>query len=414
MRRFLLFALLLIPACAAAASPLEEGDRAFRLGDYGAALASYEQAQAEAAGDRDRVAARIEATRFALVLDKARRLLHLEEPHQALEVLALAERMRPGSPQAAELRDRARRKIAQGFTESGWDLYVDEQADVALAAFTQALAFDPDNASAEEGRALAQARLDAREKLGEDYFYLGLEELEAGSEIRAYTAFQHAASFWGEDSRPAELVEEIARRLAGEARARAADYLAMGLVGPAWLELRDAEHLQPGVPEVEEQLAAIEARMLAELDLDSAELALRGGRPDGVRTAVAAALARGAEGIEGRAAELEAAADEAELARLYRRARVCEADGLLVRAVGLLERIAAEEHPGYEDVEPRLEAARARIAAAAGHYRAALEAESAGDRERYLAELRAAVREARDYEDAGRRLRLLAREGGEG
>ena len=411
MRRLPLILTLLIPACAAA-SPLEEGDRQFRLGRYDLALESYQLA-AEGQPDSELLQARIGSARHELVLLHARELLHLEQPYRVLEVLQTAEGMRPGSPYAAALRDRAHRKIGADYAEEGRDFFSAEQPSAALQAFTQALAYDPDNAIAVEGLELSQQRLDAQERLGEEYFILGLEELEAGIEDRARTAFEHAATQWGDHTRAGELLEEVSVLLAQRSRLQAAEYLDLGLIGPAWMALRDADHLAPGDPEVEARLAELENSMLADLDLDSAELAILGGYPARALEAVSAALERDAQGLEGRTEQLRLEAEALAGSQRYVRARMCEMDGLTARSVKLLEEIVALGIPGFEDVPARLEQAKQRLAGAEASYREALEAEGAGDLERYLEKLRETVRLARDYQDASQRLRLLTARAGD-
>jgi hypothetical protein len=405
MRRTLLLPLLLTSACAAA-SPVEEGDRLFRLERYVEAFASYQEAAADGARGPE-LQARLDAARYEMVVWHARELLHVDQPQRCLEVLAMADRLRPGAPSTAALRQRCHVKLAIRYAELGRDLYGDERPDEALAAYEQALAYDPANALAGEGIGLARERLAAREKLGEEYFFLGLAEMDLGADERALTAFQHASTHWGEDSRAAEWEDDLAQLLARRSLVQAREYLGMGLIGPAWMALRDADHLRPGVPEVEQHLAELEAAMLADLDLDSAELALLGGYPERALEAVEAAAARRAAGVEGRTEQLRSDAEALRVQQLYTRARACEIDGLLVRATGLLERIVEAGLPGYEDVPPRLEEAQARVAAAAEHYRRALEAEAQGDRAAYLEQLRASVTSARDYRDASRRLRGL-------
>ncbi|MBC8327652.1 MAG: hypothetical protein ISR76_02970 [Planctomycetes bacterium] len=411
MRRYPLFLTLLLPACTSL-SPMEAGDQQFRLGHYAAALESYQQAAPDGAGSAE-IEARIESARFQLVLQHARDLLHVEQPQRSLEVLGIADRLRPGAPATASLRARAHQKIGIGYAELGRDLYGAERPAEALEAFTQALAYAPENQVAQEGQVLAQERLDAQERLGEEFFFLGLAELDAGAEDRAHTAFQHAATQWGDDTRAGELLEQVSAELARRSRTQARDFLDLGLIGPAWLALRDADHLTPGVPEVESKLAEIESSMMADLDLDSAELALLGGYPDRALDEVAKVLERDAEGVEGRTAQIRREAEALEARQLYTRARACELDGLVVRAARLLEQIVAGGQPGYEDIPARLAKARQSIAAAEGSYREALEAESAGDRGRYLERLQATVGSARDFRDASQRLRLLTAKAGE-
>ncbi len=403
--------LTLLCAACATATPLETGDRLFRTGRYVEAYQHYAAMAAEG-GATAQLEARIESARFEMVLEHARELLHRQQPHQVLEVLGIAEQLRPGHPDIAALRLRAHRKVGVEFAEEGRQRFDEENPHRALAAYEQALVWDPENALAQEGLGLARARLEAMERLGEEFFFLGLDELDRGSADRARTAFQHATTHWGEESRAAELLEELSQQLAERSLIQARQYLAMGLIGQAWMALRDADHLRPGVPEVEQRLVELEAALLADLDLDAAELALRGGYPDRALEAVSAALAREALGVEDRTARLSREAEQLRVHQDYVRARACEIDGLMVRAVDLLRAIASSGEAGYEDVPLRLEQAEQRLASAADSYRQALAAESAGDRELYLEQLRATVRAARDYQDASWRLRLLTAEAG--
>lgn len=408
MRRLLPFLLSLLPACTAApATGVELGDQHYRLGRYGQAYEAYQAVQTEQ-GSSPELDRRLAATRFEIVLDQARRQLHLEEPRQALALLPLAERMRPGSPVTADLRLRCHRKLAAALAESGRDLFGNEDIPAAADAFTQAVAWDPENALAQEGVALARARLEAMERLGDEFFFLGLEELRAGAEDRAFTALQHAVTFWGEDNRAAELLDDLALAMARRAQATAEEYLAAGLIAPAWLALRDAEHLHPGLPGVAERLAVLEDTLLAEEDLQTAEIALLGGHPEVALAAVARSAARRTESLAGAIADARFAAEQLDLRQRYTKARACEIEGLVARAARLYDQIAAAGAAGFEDVALRLEEVQGRLARASASYRLALEAESAGDRALYLERLRETVREARDYQDASARLRAAA------
>ncbi len=397
MRTLPLF-LLLAVACAGP-SLVEQGDRDFRLERYPQALQEYLEAAGshEATGD---LARRIRETRYQILAQFARDRLHLEQPREALEVLDLADRFRPGHPDTAVLRRRAARKVGRDYAALGRDFFDDDRPAAAAEAYRKALRWDPENADARVGLRTAEEREAVRQHLGERFYFQGLEEQRDGHIERARTAFLHAASFLGADSGAATHFQALSETLAQRSRNQADSLLAAGLIDAAWLAYRDAQRLAPGHPEVDAQVVKLEKLIRARAALTSTDIALRGMDVERAKSLLQEARRLAGEGL----AEALRRADE-ELRRTdarkrYFLARSYELDRQNVRAMDLYRGLLEERSTDFVDLQQRLAGVTRRVEKAAHAYAQAQEAEARGDAARARELYREALQYAQDYKDS--------------
>ncbi|KAA3609060.1 MAG: hypothetical protein DWQ01_10790 [Planctomycetota bacterium] len=398
----LLTCLVLLASCQS--ESLQDGDRLYRTGRFIEALAAYQAAE----GSDPDLDLKIAQTRYRIVAEEARQQIHLDHPQEALGYLDVADQLLPNMALTAELRQRAARELAVQFTRRGQALFEQEKPAEALALFSLAVEWDPSNESAVEWEARARHRAQLEFDLGERLYFLGLQELRSGNELRARTAFMHSASHWGKQSRAGELLERLSAEVAAESQRLGELYLRLGMPGPAWLALREADRLKPGDAVVQGQLAAVEAELTARKHLTDADIFIRGGRIDEARFHVQEAMNLAGESIEGEAVILTEALKMKFNEQRYILGLACELDNQVVRAHQLYGSILVEiGDPDYEDVPRRYRELAERIEKAEVAYQQAIEARQSGDQETYRIKLAETLRHAGDYKDAAERFKSL-------
>ena len=378
MRRLLPLLPLLALACQQV-SLVEQGDDFFKVGRYRDALTSYRGAVAEqepvVALDR-----RIDETKFRIIVESVVAHLQLHQAPAALKLLEHAELLRPGHPIGDDLRERAHRLIADEHAVMAYDLLQADQVAEALAHYTRALDWVPTHEEATLGQQLAIDRQRVLREKGEEYFFLGLEELHKDNSVRALTAFANAVNYHGDESRAAQQAESIAILLSDIALDKAQYLSQAGLVGPASLAARDAVFLNSD-NQVALELADDLAKELAVIDeLNSSESASRGGRLDSARAYLAEAAASGTKTAQQRIPSLQqrilSKADQVD----YLLARSCELDQQLVRALSLYQSVVARTPDNeFDDINQRIITCEASISAASSLIEESERAQAAGD-----------------------------------
>lgn len=391
-----LLAGLLLAACQAQGA-MAEGDRHFRLGEYEEAAAAYEQAGA-AGAESGALREKLEEARLRAKLAQARDLLHVDRPFEALQLLDEARQMRAEHPLELALRARANQAVAKLCVEQGTKFYDSGDPEHAAQACAAALSWDPGSEEAKRGLALAQDQAARLYRVGEELYFRGLDSLSQGHELRAHTAFGHATTYWGMESRAGERLQELGARLAAESLQKARDALRRDLVGSAWLALRAADRLQPGDPETLRLLAETEAELEARRELRAADMAVRAGDMERAEALAARIGAATGERHGAELARLRARVEAERERQRYLAAYAAELDNQVVRALELYRELMEAGHGG--DVAVRHQLLEERLEAAARAYSDALAAEEAGDRERYAQKLAETVRLAADYGDA--------------
>lgn len=405
MSRFLPL-LLLGLGLGACATPnaVEEGDRLYRIGRFQEALYSYESTGSNSAEVRNR----LNVTRHRMLLDVAQQRLHFNQPQAAIAVLDVADRMIQGHPLSMQFRARAQNKVAINLSEEGLSHFEDGRAEEAVEYYGRALSWDPNYVPAQEGLARAEAIANTRYRIGERLYFKGLEELRDNKDERARTSFTHAATFWGEDSRAAELADQLADTVASESLRQGELYLRLGMIGPAWLSLRDAYRLRPDDPKISGLLRATEGEMRAEEYITQADMAIRVGDVDRARSLIDRAQNLAGESLQGDLVLLSQAAEDKHLEKRYTLGRAYELDNQIIRAKEVYESILVERGDAdFEDVAARYRNLRDRIERAAFSYQQALDAYGDGDQNGYRDRLVETIRYAGDYEDALERFKNL-------
>ena len=415
MSRFLLSAAPLAPLALVAASlgacsspsAVEEGDALFRVGRYQQALLSYERVGD--ADDQSEVGQRIRRTRYFVLEDAARDLLHEDRPEDATLVLDAIESV-PADREAEvdALRSRARLRMARHAAEDALAALEDERPEDALVAATRALSLDPELEQAAALRARAQREILTDAAAAEAAYLAGLEELQAGLELRARAAFSAALRRAPDDARAATRLEAVTRDLASEMRTMGRLHMQAGELGQAWVALNDAIRLDPDDEQGASLLETLDTRIRAEALLSSADIAVRGGHVDAADAILEELSVVAPDYAANRAAQVAERSRDERNRGDYARARAFELDNQAIRALGLYASILTRESEyGWEDVELRATALERRIGEAATAYDQALTAQRAGDAEAYRTHLEQVLQLAADYGDAMRRYRDL-------
>lgn len=403
MRRCSVLVLATVFSCQAAT--LEEGDAHFRIANYREALAIYDEAPTELKDLQ-----RIERTRYFLLEQGVRELLHLNRPVDAVSVIDAIGPMAPGDRKGElqGLRDRARLQIGNNHYLLAYDYSEGNEPAAAARELRLALSYDPEHEEAQELLASTEEWLLTQERIGQDFYFDGMDHLRAHHDLRARTSFMHAASLLGDESLAQTRLEDITVSLAEESRVLGRMFLDAGLTGPAWATILDSLHLDPTHPDALILVSEIENRISSESLLMSADIATRGGA-----TAAADGLLQGARklGVADHARRLidlaEKNQDEKNRTR-YARARAYELDTQMVHSLELYRAILADEGGfGWEDVELRIDSLEQRLRQAEAAYGRAIAAEQAGDDAAYAAALVETVHLAVDYEDAHARFLAL-------
>ncbi len=402
--------LLVLFGVSCASSPANDGDAAFRRGDYRQALAIYEE-QGDA-DDDSAVGRRIRRAQHFVLEDSARRLLGQDRPEDAQQVLTAMESQGIPADRVDKVEDlylRSLNRLAIAAAEDAQEAIEDGDPETALVLAQRALALDPNVrlAAATLEHAENQIRYDSEG--AEEAYLAGMEQLRLGYEARARTAFVSALRMAPDDARTALRLEAVTLDLAEEARTLGRLYRKADRLGQAWVIYRDAVHLEPDNEEGKEQLADLERQLIALSLLDEADLAARGGRTELVVLILAELEALGVDMDETpRAREVATRARETRNRQDYIRARAYELDDQAIHALGRFQAILErEKDTGWEDVELRSAALERRIGEAATVFNDALAAQRAGDMDAYRKGIEKVVRLAADYGDAMNRYAAL-------
>jgi len=402
----------LLPALAAAlcsgacqSSSIQRGDDYFLRGDYLGAYEAYSQA-GDPESDEE-LAARLERTRWFLIEDGIRQLLDRWEVQAALDVIPRVTAMAPADRRhvLVDFQRRASHQLGIIHAQLGYELLEAGEVDAALRELTIAVAWNPTDETSSQLLQRTAARLEREGRLGEAFYFEGMENVRNGYDLRARASFHHAAGLLGSASRAQARFEAMTQDMAASQRAEAAMYLQSGLLGPAYLSLRTAERLDPDAPETHVLAEQLDRKVRSAQALIGADVSIRGGRPDDAAEYLAELEANAVAAYEPEARKLTERNLELILDQDYKRARAYELDEQALRAAELYKEIAGRtEGFSWADTALRLSNLEGRIANAAKSYAAALAAQAAGNDAEYRARLEETVRFASDYEDALLRL----------
>lgn len=402
MRRLPVLLLALTFSCQNAT--LEDGDVEFRRANFHKALDIYTNLPAQAQD-----AARIERTRYFLMEQNTRQLLHLNRPEDAGHMLDYLAQVAPADRAGELLRLRARTnlQIAERYYNLGYEYSEANNPEVASEMLRISLSWNPEHEDAKKLLVKTDQWILAQEQIGEDFYFQGMEHLRSHQDLRARTSFMHAASMLGDDSLAQSRLENITLQLADESRALGRMYVEAGLTGPAWVAILDSMHLDPTNPETMALVQVIENQVHSAAVLTSAEMATRSGATEAADALLAEARTLGITQHLNRLAKLSESNQDEENRLRYRRARAYELDNQMVHANELYHAIQEDEGGfGWEDVVLRMQSLETRLGQAAQAYDRALRAESAGNQAAYVEALQETLHLAIDYKDV--RARFLA------
>ncbi|MCH2111664.1 MAG: hypothetical protein MK213_02305 [Planctomycetes bacterium] len=369
--------LLLVPLGCQQASSSAEGDRHFKVGRYRQALVAYQTSLAQGEEGVVALERRMAEARFRILTDEVRRQLHLGRPLEALELLGIAETIRPGHPDRAQLAIRAKRQHSRALTDVAFHALSADEASQAQELYREALRWDSENEKAQGGFVKAKQRAEFLFAEGEHLFFSGLTELSEEKETLAFTSFANALNYWEADSSAGTQLDALSIVLAERALRQAHVFLDADHLGAAWLAANDAARLAPDWEQAGELEQILAQRLLADSYLQTADIAVRSGSL--VRADELMALALEADAtIDEKVGGLREHSLRVAHRRDYTLARACELDRQYVRALALYASLM-ETGSAAQDLEWRMEQGRDFVVEAQVLWDQAQEARAQGD-----------------------------------
>lgn len=409
MRRLSVLGLLAVISCQM--TTVEDGDSMFRRGNYPQALEIY--AQLDSDSPSSDLQARISRTRYFMLEQGVRDLLHLERPEDALELLDHLETIAPADriKVVDGLRVRTLRQIGRRHYDLGFEYYEATNVEEAAREYTLCLSWDPAHEGARTNLAKCEEWLKMRERIGDDYYFVAMDHLRADEDLRARTAFMHASSLLGEDSRAEERLRNLTASLAEQSREKSELYIGAGLTGQAWVAAQDALYLAPDDPRNQELAEHLAAVVSSDSFLLAADVASRGGQTAHADEFLARTRALGVQEHATRIEEITELNQDRKNDARYARGRAYELDSQMVHAQEVYAAILKDEVGiGWQDIESRLTAIGTRLAEAERLMNAGLAAHQAGDDTTYAARLQEVLRLSVDYPGAMTAYRALLAE----
>jgi len=400
MRRLSVLGLLAVISCQA--TTIEDGDSMFRRGNYPQALQVYSDLAAESPSrELDR---RVERTRYFLMEQGVRNLLHLDRSEDALEILDYIEGVAPVDrvEVVAGLRARTLKQIGRRHYDLGFEYYEATLIEAAAREYVLCLSWDPENEAAKTSLARCEQWLATREILAEDYYFQGMEHLRKDQDLRARTSFMHAATLLeDDDSQAAERLANLTASLAEESREKSLLYMEAGLTGQAWVAAQDAVYLAPDDPRNQELAKHLADTVLSNAYLVAADVARRGGETSAADEFLQKTRELGVVQHRERIRTVAELNQDRKNSDHYARARAYELDNQMVHARDRYQEILDDEGGfGWRDVEQRLTAISARLTDAEQKMTAAQVARNAGDIDGYVKGLQEVLRLSVDFPDA--------------
>lgn len=330
--------LLLVFLSGCAGGPRGAVDEVHWLADHGefeaAVRVAAEHAQ-ENPGDARAQSLHREAS-VAYLLDQGRRKtldsLSAEEDVQALAIFEEARLLAPESQIVRDWIEKTNHKLAAYWRDVAFELHASDEIEPALEAYEKALAYEPGDKSAIEGRTLAQLIIAHRKMLGTTYFNEGLHALSDYWLEVARSRFGYSEKYAPDDQRPTERRRGVDKLLASQRLELARKFEGERRFGAARNEYRIAKALEP---ENAEALAGVdrcglEQQVAEKLKLVDMEL-VRGRFAAAVKLVEAASKLTVAQKdlVEGK----HAAIREARLEKAYQDALALERDDRFAEAV---------------------------------------------------------------------------------
>lgn len=406
MYRLIPFLVLSVFFSCQSTSSLNDADRLFLDRKYLQAHEAYSSLEI----DQDIKSQRLEITSYFLLEDYVRELVNTNRSMLALELLP---RVRELAPQnRSEILDGLERRcnfrIAREYYDSALAFSEIGDKPQAIRELVKALTWREDYPAATEMLNLIKSRELARNARGEELYLEGLEEINLGNSTRARTAFLHAANRLTDPALAEARLAAMSQNLAEESLRQAKAFLKDDQIGPAWVAVQDAIYLGEDFAEAIAISEDIDAFLISDAFLDSANIALLGNRFQLANEFIEAAAEQRVQEHAERLVDFRERQSNLHQQSLYVRARAFEADSQLMRASllyqDLLDKTAGF---GYQDASKRADVIAEALLSAEMYYEQAMLAEENGDLASYKDNLAAVLRITIDYEDTFERFATL-------
>lgn len=416
MFRPTLLGLLLLSACGTN-SAIERSQAFARVGDHERAfkvldeVVTADRQAGEAPNQELQAAHRSAEERF--LLERARGHIFAEKEDAALADLARLERLAPGYPGAATLRERATYKKAVDAVQQGDERLLGADLEGALKCYLAAEALLPGYKPAIEGSEKVRMAMADLSKRAQSQF---LEAVRKLPEFRYIEVRWHAEIALANepDRKDAEQLQEKAQRqIALETEERGRTCLEANQYGAALIEFRAARKIDPTLPGIDERIAGVEKEIETQILMEKAQVAMRSGHFDVAREDLAKAFEMSTM-ARGDISELMIQTRKLEGKARYQAARDLEILGRKSEALAAYEALAKEWPEGLEDEAARIDGLRIDIGSATDEWNAAEAAEKAGDLPGALLHYETALRFYPGWKDGAERVEKLKQAGGAG
>ena len=391
--------LLLLAIVSCQSSLLDSGDSYFRQQSYLQAYNAY-----MSIGDADaEVQQRIATTRYFLLEDMVRDFSNRGEPDAGLALLKKITPLAPDSRQQVleDLDLRCRNHIATRHFDLALQFNDIGDKNSAIRELLVALTWRDDFSPAIERLAIITEREQMRNAQGEEKYLDAIAQLEAGSDVRARTAFMHASHLLTDPKLASKRLNAISENLAEEAMRQAQLYLDAQQTGMAWVAVKNAIHLgidDPAALAIAERLDDI---LRSQAHLISADIKVRAGDHELAKLTIDKAAEHSVVEHTALLIEIRNRNTDLQQEQRYLQARAYEIDSQLSHASSLYLQIYSDsDEYGYRDTEQRLASIATRLSEAELYYQQALLAAENGDAEGHMQMLRSVLQLSIDYKDA--------------
>lgn len=345
---------------------------------------------------------------LAWCLERGRRATFDDQDELAIQSFHEALAIDPQSVEAADWLRKTQRKVALRELDAALEFHANDQIAEAVEHYEKALASDPDVPGAKEGRELAILLLRYRAGLGSRYFKDGLHAYSDYWLEYARSRFSYAEKYQQDDERARDRKDQVQRLLAIQRLAAGRTHEEEGRFGAARGEYRMATLLDP---ENQDAIAALEhARNELKVTekLKLARIEIVRGRPEKAQKLAEEAIAMTTaqkELAEGVLAELR----ESRFETMYRDALALERDWRFEDAVARYGDLLSEAQ-FYKDAIARRDTLEEYVRRAAELY---AKAETSTSPDEQLNALRQIELFWPEYRDVPARIRALEKPQGD-
>jgi len=344
----------------------------------------------------------------AWLLERGRRATFEDQDDLALESFREALALAPESREAADWLEKTQRKVALREVDLALELHANDQIGEAVEHYEKALAADADVPGAKEGRELAILLLRYRAGLGTRYFKDGLHAYSDYWLEYARSRFSYAQKYQREDDRARDRKDEVQELLAIQRLAAGRTHEEEGRFGAARGEYRMATLLDPENEDAKAALERARTELKVTEKLKLARIEIVRGRPEKAQKLAEEAIAMTTsqrELADGVLAELR----ESRFETIYRDALALERDWRFEDAAARYDDLLLEAQ-FYKDSIARRDTLREYVRSAADLY---AKADAAATPEEQLATLRQIELFWPEYRDVPARIRALEKPAGD-